>query len=71
MTQPLHRGHHAQVERIAGVIGEGAYAALAQRHIVVAFAQDVFRRHQKFFQRRRHAALEQHRLLRPSSALQQ
>ena len=61
VAEPLHRRDHAQVERVASVVGESAHAALAQNHVVVAFAHHVLGRHQKFFQRRRHAALHHHR----------
>src|SRR6185437_6628654 len=47
------------------------HAALAQDDLVVAFAHDVFRGHQKFFQRGRHAALEQHRFFGSSGALEE
>src|SRR5947199_4703920 len=35
MAEPLYRGHNAQVERIASVIGKGAYPALAQNYLIV------------------------------------
>ena len=71
MAEPLHRRNHAQIEGIAGMVGEGADAALAQQHVVVAFAHHVLGRHQEFFQGRRHAALHHHRNLGPSGTLQQ
>src|SRR5271166_3167356 len=71
MAQPLHRGNHAEIERVASVIGEGAHAALAQDHVVVALAHDVFGGHQKFFHRGRQAALQQHGFMRFTGALQQ
>ena len=48
MAEPLHGGHHAEVERVAGVIGERADAAFAEHYLVVAFAHDVFGGHQEF-----------------------
>ena len=51
MAEALHRGDDAQVERIAGVIGEGADAAFAKSDVVVAFAQNIFRSHEEFFER--------------------
>ena len=61
----------AEVESVARVVGEGAHAALAQDHVVIALAHDVFGGHQKFFERRRHAALQQHRFFRTPRAFQQ
>jgi hypothetical protein len=52
MTQPLHCRNQAQIESVPRVVGKCSYAALAQRHIVVALAQNIFCRHQEFFQRR-------------------
>ena len=71
MALPLHRRHNAQVESIARVIRERPHSALAQDHLVVPLAHDVFGRHQKFFQRRRQPALQQHRLPLASRFLQQ
>src|ERR1700728_125297 len=71
MTEPLHRGYQAQIERVAGMVGEGPHATLAQRHVVVAFAQNIFGRHQEFFQRGRHAALQQYGLAGASGAFEQ
>ena len=71
MAQALHGRDHAQVERVAGVVGEGADAAFAERDVVVAFTQDVFGGHQKFFERGRHAALQQDGLAGASGALEQ
>ena len=71
MAQPLHRGHDTKVKRIAGVIGEGAYPAFAQNHLVVALAHHVLGSHQQLVQGRRHAALHQHRLTGPAGALEQ
>ena len=71
MAEALHRGHNAEVERVAGVVGEGADSAFAESDVVVAFAHDVFRGHEEFFQRGRHAALQQHGLSGASGALEQ
>ena len=66
----LHRGDDAQVQRVAREIGEGAHAALAEDHVVIALGHQVFRGHQEFVERGGHAALQQHRLLRAARALQ-
>ena len=71
MAETLDRRDDAEVERVARVVGERADAALAQDHVVVAFRQDVLGGHQEFFERGRHAALEQHRFARPSGVAQQ
>ena len=71
MAQALHGGHDAEIERVAGVIGEGAHAALAQDDVVVALAHDVLGGHQKFFQRGGDAALQQDGLAGASGALEQ
>src|SRR5437588_8966153 len=71
MAEPLHGRHETQIERVAGMIGEGAYSALAEYYVVVAFAHYIFGSHQQFFQRRRHSTLEQYRFMRSPSALKQ
>src|ERR1700733_12513378 len=53
------------------MVGKSPHAALAQRNLGIALAQNILRCHEKFFQSRRHAALQQDRFLRPSSAFQQ
>ena len=57
-------GINAQVQRVAGVVREGADAALAEDHVVIALRQDVLGGHQELVDRGGHAALEQHRLAR-------
>ena len=52
-------GNRGDVERVARVGFEGADAALAEDHVVVAAGEDVFGAEQKFFHRGGHAALEQ------------
>src|SRR5271165_4002631 len=71
VTQALHSGNHAEIERVARVIDERAHAALAQHHIVVALTHHVFGGHEKFFERRRNAPLQQYRLAGASGALKQ
>jgi len=41
------RPNDAQVQGVAGVVGKGAHAALAEDHFVVSFAHHVFGGHQK------------------------
>src|SRR5579884_3879522 len=36
MAQALHCGNNTQIERVTSVIGEGAYAALAEDDVVIA-----------------------------------
>src|SRR5258708_6748597 len=64
VAQALYRGHDAEVERVARVIGKSPDAALAQDDLVIAFAHDIFRGHEKFFERGGHATFQQHRLAR-------
>jgi hypothetical protein len=71
VTAALHRGNHGQVEGVAGEIAEGAHAALAQDHVVIALGHYVFRGHQELIERGRHATLEQDRLARLTGMLQQ
>ena len=52
MAEALHGGNNAEVERVARVIGEGAHAALAEDHFVVALAHDVLGGHQELVERR-------------------
>src|SRR5436309_10357948 len=59
MAQALYCGHNAQIESISRVIGKRANASLAEDNIVIPFSQDVLGRHQKFFERGGHAALQQ------------
>ena len=70
MAQTLDRGNQAQVEGVASVIGKRPYAAFAQNDVVVPFAHHVLGGHQKFFQRCRHAALQQNRFAGTASALE-
>ena len=61
MAEPLHRRHQAKIKRVAGVVGKGPHPAFTQDHFIIALAHDILGRHQKFFQRGRHAAFEQDR----------
>ena len=47
MAELLNGGNDAEVEGVAGVIGEGAHAAFAEDDLVVALAHDVFGGHQE------------------------
>ena len=58
------RRNDREIERVAAVIGKSPHAPLAENHLVVASGKDVFGRHQPFFERGRHAPLEQDRLPR-------
>src|ERR1019366_5294652 len=71
VAELLHGGNNAEVERITRVIGKRAHAALAEDHFVVALAHDVLGGHEKFVERGRHAAFEQHRHAQTASALEQ
>ena len=51
----------SRVFRVAGI--EGPDAALTEDHLVIAFGQDVFGRHEPFLDRGRHAPLEQYRAM--------
>ena len=63
MRQPLHDRDRRQVEQIARHRVEAANAALAENHLAVPFGEDVLGAHEQIGDRRRHAALEQHRLV--------
>jgi len=71
VAEPLHGGDDAEVERVSGVVGEGAYAALTEGDIVVALAHDVFGGHEEFVEGGAEAALEQDRFALLAGALQQ
>ena len=58
----LGDGHGRQIEGIAGVVLEGADAALAKNHVGVSMGQNVFSGEQPFFDAHAHAALEENRL---------
>ena len=51
-------GNDGEIERVTGEVGEGADAAFAEHHVVVALGEDVFSGHEKFVERGGHAALE-------------
>ena len=71
MRLPLEIGHGVDVEGIAKCAVECADAALAQHHLRVAARQDVFGGQKQIFERRRHAALEQHGLSARSHLIEQ
>ena len=54
----LDGGNDGKIEGVAGEVGEGAHAALAEHDVVVALGEDVFGGHEKFVERGGHAALE-------------
>jgi hypothetical protein len=49
MAQALYRWHQTQIERVPRVIRKSPDTAFAESDVVVAFAQNVFRGHEKFF----------------------
>ena len=57
----LEHRHGHDVEREARRRLERADPALAEDHVLVALLEDVLRRHQQLLERRRQAALQQHR----------
>jgi len=61
MGAALEHRHGRQVQRVPVGRLECLDPPLAQDDRRVPLAEDVFRAHEKFVQRRRHAALEQHR----------
>ncbi len=61
----------AEIERVAGVVGEGPHSALAEDYVVVALAHDVLGRHEKFFERGGDAALQEDGPAGSSGALEQ
>ena len=71
VAEALDGGNDAEVERVAGVVGKGAHAALAEDDLVVALAHDVFGGHEELFERGREAALEQNRLAQAAGMLEQ
>ena len=71
MAHPLQRRNNAQVEGVACMVREGAYAALAQNHLVVALAHHVFGGHEELFEGGAEPALHQHRLAQLAGLFQQ
>ena len=45
MAESLHGRDNAQVKGVSSMVGKGADTALAQDHLIVAFAHNVFGRH--------------------------
>ena len=64
-------GNDRQVQGVAGEIGEGAHAAFAEHHVVVAFGKDVLGGHEELVERGGHAALEEDGLFGTPCALEQ
>src|SRR5258708_38198471 len=71
VAEALDRRHDAEIECVAGVIGESPHSALAENYVVVALAHDVLGGHEKFFERSRDAALQQDGFAGASGALEQ
>jgi len=71
MAAALDGGNDGEVERIAGMVGEGAHAALAENHVVVAFGEDVFGGHEEFVERGGHAALQEDGFFGVAGALEE
>src|SRR6266403_1922392 len=71
MAETLDGRHDAEIECVAGVIGESPHSALAENYVVVALAHDVLGGHEKFFERCRDAALQEDGLAGASGALEQ
>ena len=64
-------GHSGEVEGVAGVLLEGADAALAEDDLLVAARHDILGAHDPLFDGVAQAALEQHRLVHLADGLQQ
>ena len=71
MRQPLHHRDRRNIHGVARVRLKRPYAALAQDDFVIPAAHDVFSREQQFLDRRRDAALQQHRLAQFAQLAQQ
>ncbi len=71
VRQLVQHGHGREVERVAGVVAEGADAALAEDDLLVAAGHDVFRAHQQLLERVGQAALEEDGLVRFAELAQQ
>src|SRR5690242_4463821 len=71
MAESLDCRHYAQIESVAGMVREGTYTALTEGDVVVALAEDVLGRHEKFFESGGHAALEEDRFAGASGTLEQ
>ena len=67
----LDIGDGVEIERVAGRGLEGADAALAQHHLLVAGGEQIFGGEQQFLDLGREAALEQHRLARLADGAEQ
>src|SRR5439155_23517600 len=65
----FHPGNDRKVQRVPGKIGERAYAALAEHHVVISFRQNIFGSHQEFIERGGHPPLKQNWPLGTSRAL--
>src|SRR6266404_6023325 len=71
VAEALDGRHDAEIECVAGVIGESPHSALAENYVVVALAHDVLGGHEKFFERCRDAAFQQDGFAGASGALEQ
>ena len=71
MTEALYCRNKAKVESISSVVGESTNSTLAEDHLVVSLAHDVFGGHKEFFEGRGHSALQQNWLFSSSSTFKQ
>ena len=71
VAEALDGGNDAEVEGVAGVVGKGAHAALAEDDLVVALAHDVLGGHEELFEGGGEAALEQDGLAQAAGVLEQ
>ena len=71
MTAFLDGRNDGEIKRVAGEIGEGAYAAFAEHHVVVALGEDVLGGHEKFVEGGGHAALQKYRKLGAAGTLEE
>src|SRR2546421_2238521 len=71
MREPPNGWHGRKVERVARVLRESANTALAEDHVVVAFAHDVLGGEQPFVERGGESALQEHGQARATGAFKQ
>src|SRR5262249_47989327 len=71
MAAPLDGRNDGEVERVARKVREGADAAFAEHHVVVAFGEDVLGGHKEFVERGGHAAFEEHGLFAAAGAFEE
>ena len=71
MAQLMQLRHGGEIQRVAGIVTEGADAALAEDHPLVSGSHDILRAHQQLPERVGKAALEQNRLVELAQLAQQ